>query len=111
MVAAVLICHQETKQRSPWISAAGWQVGAGQVVVTPLHDGTMELSSGLQEAELVLSSQLRCAAPLLLSAPSPGIMQSGSIYQPWTVEPEVELCRRLVNDTATGVKPWSQIPV
>ena len=67
-------------------------MGAGQVVVTPLHDGTMELSSGLQEAELVLSCVQRGAAPLLLSAPSPGIMQSGSIYQPWTVKPEVELC-------------------
>ena len=73
MVAAVLICHQETKQRSPWISAAGWQVGAGQVVVTPLHDGTMELSSGLQEAELVLSSQLcaalRCSAAAVCTQP------------------------------------------
>ena len=56
-----------------------WQVGAGQVVVTPLHDGTMELSSGLQEAELVLSCVQRGAAPLRLSAPSPGIMQTGSI--------------------------------
>ena len=85
MAAAVLICHQGDKAEIT-LDICGWgQVGAGQVVVTPLHDGTMELSSGLQEAELVLSCVQRCAAPLLLSAPSPGIMQSGSIYQPWTV--------------------------
>ena len=46
---------------------------AGQVVVTPLHDGTMELSSGLQEAELVLSSQLcaarRCSAAAVCTQP------------------------------------------
>ena len=82
IAAAVLICHfchpGETKQRSPWISVWG-QVGAGQVVVTPLHDGTTELCSGLQEAELVLSCVRRGAAPLRLSAPSPGIMQTRSI--------------------------------
>ena len=56
------------------LDICGWgQVGAGQVVVTPLHDGTMELSSGLQEAELVLSSQLcaarRCSAAAVCTQP------------------------------------------
>ena len=41
--------------------------------MTPLHDGTMELSSGLQEAELVLSSQLcaalRCSAAAVCTQP------------------------------------------
>ena len=55
------------------LDICGWGRWAGQVVVTPLHDGTMELSSGLQEAELVLSSQLcaalRCSAAAVCTQP------------------------------------------
>ena len=61
---------------------------AGQVVVTPLHDGTMELSSGLQEAELVLSSQLcaalRCSAAAVCTQPR----DNAEWEQPTTMDSE-----------------------